>query len=393
MKKIIFSIIITIILCSALTVSTFAESDNEYIFGVDDYITSDEIININKKAEKIHKNYGIEPYLAVTDNTEEKDTISYAEDKYKDVASGNDGLILTITNDEWYIYTSGKATSIFSDSDIDKMWDAFENAPTDYKSIESYYNEILSQLNNKDSIKDGERLRIVDSAHLLTESEKETLLSKLNEISEKQQFDVIIVTTDSLNGKTAEAYADDFYDYNGYGIGYNKDGALLLISMENRDWHVSTCGYGITAITDAGLNYISDKFLPDLKKGNYYSAFDIYATLCDEFVTQAKIDKPYDNGNLPKKSISLFWIPGSLLIGAVIAFIPLLIMKSRLKTVRSQASANNYVCKDSLNISESRDMFLYSHIDKKEKPKNNNGGSDTHVSSSGSTHGGNGGKF
>ena len=30
-----------------------------------------------------------------------------------------------------------------------------------------------------------------------------------------------------FDGKTAQAYADDYYDYNGYGYGENDDGILL----------------------------------------------------------------------------------------------------------------------------------------------------------------------
>lgn len=49
----------------------------------------------------------------------------------------------------------------------------------------------------------------------------------------------------------------------------------------------------------------------------------------------------------------------------------------------------------SMNITESRDMFLYNTVTRTAKPKDNDsgGGSSTHTSSSGSTHGGGGGKF
>ena len=58
--------------------------------------------------------------------------------------------------------------------------------------------------------------RLVDDADLLTYSEKISLAQKLDEISERQNFDVVIVTVDSLQGKSVAAYADDFYDYGGY---------------------------------------------------------------------------------------------------------------------------------------------------------------------------------
>ena len=98
--------------------------------------------------------------------------------------------------------------------------------------------------------------RLVDDAGLLSDSEEEELLGELDEISERQEFDVAVVTVNSLEGKTAEAYADDFYDYHGYGFGTDHDGILLLVSMEARDWHITTTGYGITAFTDAGIEYI-----------------------------------------------------------------------------------------------------------------------------------------
>ena len=46
-------------------------------------------------------------------------------------------------------------------------------------------------------------LRLVDNAGLLTDSEQSELLDKLDEISERQQVDIVVVTTDALNGKTS----------------------------------------------------------------------------------------------------------------------------------------------------------------------------------------------
>lgn len=79
---------------------------------------------------------------------------------------------------------------------------------------------------------------LVDDAGLLTAEESTALLEKLEEISQRQQNEVAIVTVNSLDGKTAQAYADDYYDYNGYGYGENDDGILLLISMGERKWAI-----------------------------------------------------------------------------------------------------------------------------------------------------------
>ena len=69
---------------------------------------------------------------------------------------------------------------------------------------------------------------LVDEAGLLSEEESSTLINKLEEISQRQENEVAVVTVNSLEGKTAEAYAYDYYDYNGYGYGKNDDGLLHL---------------------------------------------------------------------------------------------------------------------------------------------------------------------
>ena len=143
---------------------------------------------------------------------------------------------------------------------------------------------------------------LVDDAGLLTEEESSALLNKLEDISQKYKNEVGIVTVNSLEGKTAEAYADDYYDYNGYGYGENDDGLLLLISMGEREWAISTYGYSHTvAFTDAGLEFISGQFQSKLSSGNYADAFNCFADQCDDFLRQAATGEPYDVGNMPSK--------------------------------------------------------------------------------------------
>lgn len=239
--------------------------------------------------------------------------------------------------------------------------------------------------------------RLVDNAGLLTDAEQSRLLAKLDEISEKQRADIVVVTADTLDGKTPMDYAEDFYDYNGYGYGEEYDGVLLLVSIEDRDWWISTCGYGMTAITDDGINYISDKFLPYMKDGNYAKAFSTYAKLCDDFFSQAKNGQPYDGEHMPKEPFNFgLWLLVAVGIGIGIALGTTGSMKKKLKSVKLQSAAGNYVKANSMNITESRDIFLYNTVTRTEKPKSGNsssGGSSTHCSSSGQTHGGGGGKF
>ena len=223
--------------------------------------------------------------------------------------------------------------------------------------------------------------RVVDDANLMSDYDKSQLELRLREISTKQEMDLVVVTANTLGGKSPMEYADDYYDYNGY----TDDGALLLVSMEDRDWWISTKGYGMQAFTLAGIDYIGEKITPDLGDANYYDAFVRFAELADQFITEAKNGNVYDTGNLPKEPLSLIWIPIALLLGM-------------LKSVRPKASAADYIRDGSFQLKTDRDMFLYRTVSRTARPKNNSSsgsssGSGSHTSSSGSTHGGGGGKF
>lgn len=242
----------------------------------------------------------------------------------------------------------------------------------------------------------NEYARVQDMADLLTDEEEAELTAQLDEISERQQVDVIVATTDTLEGATVVEYADDLYDYCGYGYGENADGLLLLISMEDRDWYITTCGYAITAFTDAGIAYIGGQMLSDLSEGYYAQAFSVYAQYCDDFITQARNGEPYDVNNMPKEPLSAMWILISIVVGVLIALIIVGVMKGQLKSVRPQPAANNYIRSGSMKVNDKRDLFLYHTVSRKAKPKESSssgGGSSTHRSSSGRSHGGGGGKF
>ena len=239
--------------------------------------------------------------------------------------------------------------------------------------------------------------RLADQAGLLDREQREQLTAMLDEISEKHQVDVVIVTTNSLEGKTARDYADDYFIDEGYGQGENGDGILFLVDMGDRNWAIATHGYAIDIFTDAGQEYILDQVKPYLSAGEYEEAFRTFAKECEDFILHADEAEPYDVGNLPKEP---FDIGENLMIalgaGLVAGLIVALAMRGKMKTVRKQDQASSYVRPGSMNVNRSHDYYLYSTVSKTAKPRNEDhggGGSSTHTSSSGDTFGGSSGKF
>ena len=130
------------------------------------------------------------------------------------------------------------------------------------------------------ALADSDKSIVYDREGLFDEYDTEIISGKLAELNRIYGVDVAVVTASSLDGKTAEEYADDFYDENGIGQGASKDGILLLISESERVWAISTSGSCIDAFTDSDLDYIAGNLLPYLSDGDWSGAAISFADDC-----------------------------------------------------------------------------------------------------------------
>ena len=242
--------------------------------------------------------------------------------------------------------------------------------------------------------------RMYDGAGVLTEDEDNELEDALEELSLRQSFDVTIASIESLESVGAdsmEQFADDLYDYCQFGYGTDRDGVLLLVSVGDRKWHLSTCGYGITAFTDAGIQYLGQQLTPFMAEGDYAGAFRTFVQWTDDYVTAAREGHPYDVNTLPREPLSPMYLVLALGIGLVLAWVIVGVMKGQLRSVAFQENAASYVREGSMKLTNQRDLFLYRDVHRtehvEEKDSSDSGGSSTHTSSSGTTHGGGGGSF
>lgn len=256
----------------------------------------------------------------------------------------------------------------------------------------------------------SENPMVVDNAGLFSDTERKALEEKAQALRETYEMDVVILTVDRLDGKTPQDYADDYYDDHGYGYGDEYSGMLFLLSMEERDWYISTCGDAVYALTDYGIQQLGEAALPDLSSGNYYDAFDAYLDALPSFLDAYQSGHPIDgyadysgeyyHGDQEevvhykeKRSPNLLI---SAVIGLIAAGATVGVMAAAMNSKRPQRSASGYLKAGSFHLSRHQDLFLYSNVSKTRRPEpsgNSGGGSSVHRSSSGRSHGGGGGKF
>lgn len=224
--------------------------------------------------------------------------------------------------------------------------------------------------------------RVVDEADLLTAEEESSLLATVDEMSERHQFDVAVVTVNSLGGQDIQYYAADYYDYNGYGMGENNDGVMFVMSMEEREWFILTTGSGIELFTDSEIDSIGEEMVPDLSAGNYLAAFET-------FTEKADLEVEY---GVEEVTPSILLAVGT---GLILGLIPAFIMRGKLKSVHMQASAGGYENRGGRKLTTKQDSFLYHTVNRVPRPKESSSsdGSSTFTGSSGTSHGGRGGSF
>lgn len=223
---------------------------------------------------------------------------------------------------------------------------------------------------------------VSDKADVLTDAQEKELNDKLTDFREKNKFDVVIVTSTGVLPDERMAYADDFYDYNNYGYGKNRDGVLLLVNIgtdgiytEGNSW-VSTCGKGIKYISDEKIAAIGRELTPLLISGSYNDALNLFPDLVKADIS-ASIRRS-----------CIFIIVFTVIVSVISAFLYGAGLKKKLHTVEEAAEADEYIRNDSLRITRSYDHFLYANVTRVKRESSNN--SSTHTSSSGTTHGGGG---
>ncbi len=232
---------------------------------------------------------------------------------------------------------------------------------------------------------------VIDNADVLTDTEENTLENTASKLRERG-YDVVILTmTGGYGGKSVRAYADDYFDYNGYGIGSKNTGVLFIVNLTERDLYVSTSGDAIRVLTDRGIDMLLDTVTPHFSDGQYFNGFKLLLSELDYYVTAYESGSPVGTAN---DTDYLGAAAVCLIIGAVISILIMLGIKRGMNTARLSRDAVYAINRDSFRLSRQRDIYLYSRT--RRIPRNDSsssGGSSTHRSSSGRSHGGGGRKF
>lgn len=387
MKKYLISLLLVLSLCACLLLSVSASQEG-YIFDLRDVVG--QVESLNEEAEAIYQVTGIAPYFIITENQNGLESRDYVKQFAQEHGFYSDAIVVMDGETSYYVIALGAANDRVTEDELVAMRDAYAEAETYSGGIGDYLNLLFTTIGTELPASEGETEqatiaapaptasevgvysnRLMDYGDLLTAQEEEKIASALDQVSEKHGVDVVVVTECTLGGKDKVAFADDYYDYNGYA----EDGLLLLYCPIEGVRYISTSGKAIAWFDGDNFTELTDAIIPSFNSGDYAAAFTGFAAAADEIIE--------DETGFPWGMVVL-----AVIVGIVLALvIPMRILKGELKSVHSKASASDYVRDGSMQLTQERDIFLYHTVSRTEKPKNNSG-SGTHTGSSGRSHGG-----
>ncbi len=229
---------------------------------------------------------------------------------------------------------------------------------------------------------------VTDAAGLLTDLEDTRLETMAETVSKKYGVGVYMVTVDDYRDFNSEGVYEATYTiYHEYtmGEGADRNGIMLLLSMDDRDWAMfcygEQCEY---AFNSYGQEQLEGVFLDNFADDDWSGGFDDYINTCADYLERAAKGKPVRE--IPVVPLMIA-VCGSL----IIALITVVNLWLNMNNVAEKATADPYISGE-LNLTENTDTFTHRTRRRRKIEKSSNSGSSSGSSSCSESGGGGSGR-
>ncbi|MBQ5797213.1 MAG: TPM domain-containing protein [Firmicutes bacterium] len=239
---------------------------------------------------------------------------------------------------------------------------------------------------------------IYDEAGIFTEEYYLSFQERAKSLSEYAQCGVYFLAVDdytqySSAGNMLEA-AEEIYLTNGLGMGEERNGIFLFLSMDWRDYALVTYGdFANMAFTDYGQYLLCEEFLDDFKYDKWVRGVDDYIRYTEVLLEKALAGTPMDVAEYKQGDPAVLSVM-TVVPAAMLSLVICNVLKGKMKTARRQVAAFEYIVGGQVDFRVRQDRFT--HVTRTRRKINTNnggkpGGGGTTIRSSGFS--GRSGKF
>lgn len=229
--------------------------------------------------------------------------------------------------------------------------------------------------NNKDNILKtyavDSNQKIYDFSNVLTDEEEQKLTERMHKFTEKYKIDIVILTDNYQYTEDSQntTFATDFYDYNDFGINYEKyDGVMLFRNTYEQNPYFDAYSFGNAQLYfyDIRLSNTLDYIYDDIHSEAYYSGFNKFIDKMEEYYNEGKLTDYYvdESGFLQKQKTASYYLKMiglSMIIALVITGIIIYTLIKKNKMVLKATKATVYMNKEKSKITNVQDNFITSN--------------------------------
>ena len=207
---------------------------------------------------------------------------------------------------------------------------------------------------------------VTDEAGLLASGQRAELEEQARRIEQEDGFGVYLVFVEDYrayyDGSVSSAAAQLFSDCN-LGVGEQKDGIVLLLSMESRDYALAAHGdKGPYAFDDTGCSYLAEFFLDDFSEDRWYDGSVDFLAWTERYLDAANKGTPYTAGNPPKDFPELiteaaFALGVPIAVAIALTYAVMVYLMRKMRSVEPAIEARRYAV-GSVDITAQADEFV-----------------------------------
>lgn len=224
---------------------------------------------------------------------------------------------------------------------------------------------------------------VLDYAKLMTPQQKAELEQAIATVNQKHGVKVMVHTTKRINGGTIRDYARSVVD----NALQNERAVICVVTISDRQYYIaanrSMKEYAI--LQEYGIDSIQAALVPHLKKNDFAKGFMAYVDQVDSLLDFAKANGHPQTG---REGFNMEAAVAAMAIAAFLAWSYRSSLIAAMSNVQPATEAGEYLLRDTFNLMDKKDSYLYTRTRVVPKSKSSSSGGGSDGSSGGSGGGG-----
>jgi len=393
-----------------------AFESNTAVIDEDNLLNNDEIASLNEMGSNILAEYGVGAYYVTVDSLEGYSEAQDYTDDFVD-AYGLESLtpggcvicLVCVPESQFALVSAGDALAAFPNDVLNHFVNEINPylGRSDWVGAgETFFDDVQQTLSGKDANTTTEvaynGTYVTDAYGLFSDDERMQLEAAATTLAEQYNMGVYLLIVDYMQDSSGNDlanptssqrtnFATSFYRANNLGLGSGKDGIMLALAVDSRDYVTIGYGQGSYVFSNEGIKYMEDSVIEYLGDNDWYGGCDAYYTEIGRQLEYYSVKG--DTWTEPDLLSLLLKILAALGIPAGVAASTISREKAAMKTAREQTEAQNYLVRDSFELKHSSDTFINTTLSVVPIPKHEDSDSGGSGFGGGGWGGGGGGGF